>query len=90
MGDLWRILVETVHALPMYKYHKRYVKTVLLKEKPKVEPQDLAFLLDIPLGEAMVLLSEIRDESGIQGESVPSKDASKPQASLLGFQDNKT
>ena len=58
--ELWKILVETVHALPMYKNHRRYVADVMLKERPDISSQELAVQLNIPLGEAIVLLEEVR------------------------------
>ncbi len=57
--ELWKILVDTVHALPMYKNHKRYVEDVMIKERPDISSQELAVQLNIPLGEALVLLDEI-------------------------------
>ena len=61
---LWSALVQTVHSLLMYKSHKRYVEEVLLKERPDISPRELAIRLSIPLGEALVLLSETRGEPG--------------------------
>jgi hypothetical protein len=58
--ELWSALVQTAHALLMYNSHKRYVEDVLLKQKPDISPQELAIRLSIPLGEALVLLSETR------------------------------
>jgi hypothetical protein len=58
--ELWKLLVDTAHALPMYKNHKRYVEDVMAKEKPEISPQELAVQLNIPLGEALVLLGEVR------------------------------
>lgn len=57
-NPLWPILVETVHALAMYKYHKRYVLNVALRDKPDITPMELSLRLHIPLGEALVLLAE--------------------------------
>jgi hypothetical protein len=57
--ELWDALVETVHALPMYTHHKRYVENVLLVEKPELQARELAILLNIPYGEALVLISEL-------------------------------
>lgn len=57
--ELWKLLVETVHALPMYKHHKRYVQDVMLKERPSISAKELAVQINIPLGEAIVLLDEL-------------------------------
>jgi len=59
---LWPVLVETVHALTMYKYHKRYISTVVLNEKPEITPKRLSLELRIPLGEALVVLHELEAE----------------------------
>ena len=76
--DVWSALVQTAHALLMYNSHKRYVEEVMLKERPEISPQELAIRLSIPLGEALVLLSETRDEhvtrKGVGGEPVPKSD----------------
>lgn len=60
--ELWKLLVETVHSLPMYKSHKRYVEEIMIKETPQISPQELALQLNISLGETFVLLDEIRGE----------------------------
>jgi hypothetical protein len=59
---LWPILVETVHAMVMYAYHKAYTREVILHEKPDITPQELAARLGIPLGEALVILYELENE----------------------------
>jgi hypothetical protein len=73
--DVWSALVQTAHALLMYNSHKRYLEEVMLKEKPEISPQELAIRLSIPLGEALVLLSETRGEhaaqKGVVGETAP-------------------
>jgi len=56
-------LVETVHAMIMYPHHKNYVRDVVLREVSNISPRDLALKLDIPLGEAMVILYELKKES---------------------------
>ena len=61
-NPLWLILVESVHALPMYPSHKAYVRDVLTLEAPDISAEDLSLRLDIPLGEAMVILHEIEEE----------------------------
>jgi hypothetical protein len=62
--EVWSALVQTAHALLMYNSHKRYVEETLLKEKPEISPPELAIRLNIPLGEALVLLSETRNDHG--------------------------
>jgi len=59
---LWPILVETVHAMVMYPRHKAYTRDVLLHEKPDITPNELASRLGIPLGEALVILYELRGQ----------------------------
>lgn len=60
---LWPILVETVHSLVMFPNHKSYVRDVVLAEKPNITPAELKTQLRIPLGEAIVLLYELSQES---------------------------
>ena len=60
--SLWPILVEVVHALVMYKYHRRYISTVVLNEKPNITAKQLSLELRIPLGEAFVILHELKTE----------------------------
>ncbi len=67
--ELWKLLVDTVHSLPMYKHHKRYVQEVMLKEKPEISAKELAVQINIPLGEAIVLLDEIRPTNISQGSA---------------------
>jgi hypothetical protein len=59
---LWPVLVEVVHSLTMYRFHKRYVSNVLLNENPDITPSDLSTRLRIPFGEAIVILHEIKSE----------------------------
>lgn len=70
--ELWKVLVDTVHALPMYKNHRRYVEDVLIKEKPEISAQELSVQLNIPLGEAIVLLDELKS-----GSPIPASDNQK-------------
>jgi hypothetical protein len=60
---LWPILVKTVHALVMYPQHKAYAREVILHEKPDIQPDELAARLDIPLGEALVILRELKEQN---------------------------
>ena len=57
------ILTETAQALPMYKFHKRYVERSILPEKPQISPKEMALLMGMPLGEAIIILEELRPTS---------------------------
>ena len=59
---LWLILVETVHAAVMYPVHKSYTREEVLREKPDVTPAELAARLNMPTGEALVILQELAEE----------------------------
>ena len=59
---LWPILLETVHALVMYPHHKAYTREVILNEKPDITPTELAARLKMPLGEAIVILYELKNQ----------------------------
>jgi len=61
-NPLWPLLVETVQAMIMYPHHKAYTKDVILQEQPDATAQDLAIKLSIPLGEALVILYELRKQ----------------------------
>jgi len=60
---LWPILVETVHTLIMYPHHKAYTRDVILSENVHVKPKELAARLGAPLGEALVILHELKSLS---------------------------
>ena len=59
---LWLILVETVHAAVMYPAHKSYTREEIIRENPDVIPAELAARLNLPLGEALVILHELAEE----------------------------
>jgi len=59
---LWSIIVETVKANLMYPTHKSYTRDTLLDEKPYITADELAMRLNKPLGEALVILDELRPE----------------------------
>ena len=61
-NPLWPLLVETVHAMVMYPHHKAYTRDIVLHEQPDVTARDLAAKLGIPLGEALVILYELRKQ----------------------------
>ena len=60
--QLWLILVETVHAAVMYPSHKAYAREEILREKPDITPAELASRLNMPFGEALVILYELAEE----------------------------
>ena len=60
---LWLILVDTVHRVVMYPSHKAYTRDVILREKPDVSLTELAGRLNMPLGEALVILDELNAET---------------------------
>jgi hypothetical protein len=59
---LWPILVETVHAAVMYPSHKAYTREEILREKPDTTPAELANRMNMPVGEALVILYELAEE----------------------------
>lgn len=61
-NPLWLILVEAVHSLPMFPHHKAYIRDRLIFDHPDITVEELSHRLNIPLGEAMVILHEIGKE----------------------------
>jgi hypothetical protein len=47
----------------LYPHHKAYVSRVLLLERPDITSRDLSIFLGMSLGEAMVLLHELKEEN---------------------------
>jgi hypothetical protein len=60
--QLWQLLVEAVHASVMYPTHKAYTRDNILPQKTDIEPNELAERLGMPLGEALVILSELKED----------------------------
>lgn len=58
-GSLWQLLVETVHASVMYPTHKAYVRDTILPQKADVTANELVERLGMPMGEALVIISEL-------------------------------
>ena len=56
------MLVEAVHASVMYPTHKAYTRDYILPQKADVTANELAERLGMPLGEALVILSELVEE----------------------------
>jgi hypothetical protein len=63
--QLWQLLVQATHASVMYPTHKAYTRERVLPEKPDVTAQELAHRLNMPLGSALVILSELADEQKV-------------------------
>jgi hypothetical protein len=59
---LWQLLIESVHASVMYPTHKAYTRDSILPQKADVSAGELAERLGMPLGEALVILSELTQE----------------------------
>ena len=59
-NPLWHILVETAQTLPMYNSHMSYTRDNILPESRKTTPEQLSQRLNMPLGEAIVILDELR------------------------------
>ena len=83
--ELWILLVETVHSLPMYKSHKRYVEEIMIKETPQISPQELAVQLNIPQGEAIIILDEIRVKQPVIDATSDKSSKTTVDRSLLEF-----
>ena len=60
-NPLWLILIETAQALPMYKAHLNYTKDAIIPENKNITPEELSQRLDITLGEAIVILSDLNN-----------------------------
>ena len=61
-NPLWAVLVEAVKTLPLYKNHKAYTRDKILLDSPNLTHEELAVRLTIPLGEALVIMSELLNE----------------------------
>ncbi len=59
-NPLWKVLVETVKSMSLYPVHKSYVRDRIILNEPSIKAEELAVRLCIPLGEAMVILDELR------------------------------
>ena len=60
---LWQLLVEAIHASVMYPTHKAYTRDNILPQKTDVTANELVEKLGMPLGEALVILEELVQES---------------------------
>ena len=61
-NPIWHILVETAQKLPMYNAHLSYTRDSILPVQPNITPEQLSQRLDMPFGEALVSLFELRKD----------------------------
>ena len=57
--QLWKFLVDVVHASVMYPTHKAYTRDSILAEQEDISAFELSQRLGMPLGEALVILDEL-------------------------------
>ena len=62
-NPLWPILVETARNHPLYPGLIGYVRDKVLPDNPDISAKAVAARLAIPLGQAMVILSDLREET---------------------------
>jgi hypothetical protein len=59
---LWQLLVQAVHASVMFPTHKAYTRDSILPKNAEISATELTERLGMPLGEAMVILSELAQD----------------------------
>jgi hypothetical protein len=59
---LWQMLVETVHYSVMYPTHKAYTRDNILPQKADITAIELSQMLEMSVGEALVILSELLED----------------------------
>ncbi len=52
--------MDTVKSMSLYPAHKSYVRDKIITSEPSISAEELSVRLGIPLGEAMVILDELR------------------------------
>ncbi len=57
--QLWQLIVETVHCSVMYPTHKAYTRDSILPQKADVSANELSEMLEMSLGESLVILNEL-------------------------------
>lgn len=67
-NPLWPLLVDAVHALPLYASHKAYTRDNILVAYPDTSAEELARRLNMPLGEALVILHELNSDKTHKGD----------------------
>jgi hypothetical protein len=64
--NLWQLIVDIVHASIMYPNHKAYTRDKILPQTPDVSASEIAERLNLPFGEALVILDELAAERKCQ------------------------
>ena len=64
--QLWKFLVDAVHASVMYPTHKAYTRDTILTEQADISALVLSERLGMPLGEALVILDELSQNEKAQ------------------------
>jgi hypothetical protein len=64
--QLWKLLVDAVHASVMYPTHKAYIRDTILPSNASVSATELSDRLGMPLGEALVILEELAEAKNAQ------------------------
>jgi hypothetical protein len=60
--QLWQLLIDAVHLSVMYPTHKAYTRDTILPKQPDIGASELRERLGMSMGEALVILSELRQE----------------------------
>jgi hypothetical protein len=60
--QFWQLLVDAIHLSVMYPTHKAYTRDTILPKQPEIQAMELSELLGMSLGEALVILSELRQD----------------------------
>jgi hypothetical protein len=60
--QLWRLLIDAVHLSVMYPTHKAYTRGTILPKQPEIQALELSERLGMSLGEALIILNELRQD----------------------------
>jgi hypothetical protein len=59
---LWSVLQDTARRIPLYPNFLAYVNEKILPNNPNITARELASKMSISYGEALVLLSDLKDK----------------------------
>jgi hypothetical protein len=59
---LWKVLKDTARRNPLYSNLTAFTKTQILPNNPTITAKELASKLSISLGEALVLLADLKEQ----------------------------